>query len=65
MGLSLDARSRHGGGLVQRPEVDRYCTTLFQRLIRPVLAVSLSVTHFPAVHALATLTLKSAGTLTC
>lgn len=43
---------------------DRYRTTLFQKLIRPVPAVPLSITHFPAVHALATLTLKSAGTLT-
>lgn len=32
------------------------CTTLFQRLIRPVPAVPLSITHFPAVHALATYT---------
>ena len=53
------------GGLVQQSDVDRYYTTLFQRLIRPVPAVPLSITHFPAVHALATLTLKSAGTLTC
>jgi hypothetical protein len=52
------------GGLVQPLCVDRYSTTLFQKLIRPVLAVPLSITHFPAVHALATLTLKSAGTLT-
>lgn len=53
------------GGLVQQLVGDRYRTTLFQRLIRPVPAVPLSITHFPAVHALATLTLKSAGTLTC
>lgn len=53
------------GGLVQQLDADRYCTTLFQRLIRPVSAVPLRITHFPAVHAFATLTLKSAGTLTC
>lgn len=52
-------------GLVRPWDADRYCTTLFQRLIRPVPAVPLRITHFPAVHALATLTLKSAGTLTC
>lgn len=53
------------GGSVQQLAVDRYCTTLFQRLIRPIPAVPLGITHFPAVHALSTLTLKSAGTLTC
>lgn len=50
--------------VVQLLGVDRKHTTLFLRLIRPVPAVPLIITHFPAVHALATLTLKSAGTLT-
>lgn len=64
-GLGLAARRGMEGGLVQQLDADRYCTTLFQRLIRPVSAVPLRITHFPAVHAFATLTLKSAGTLTC
>lgn len=60
-GWGSGARRRRG----REGEGDGYCTTLFQRLIRPVPTVSLSITHFPAVHALATLTLKSAGPLTC
>lgn len=39
-GLGLAAR-RGAQGSVQQWDADRYCTTLFQRLIRPVPAVPL------------------------
>ena len=52
-----------GRGLVQQPDRDRYCTTLFQRLIRPVPAVPDGVAHFVQGDALTALALELVGPL--
>lgn len=55
-----------GKQLQQEQHVEgKYCTTFFQRLVRPVPAVSMWIAHFASVNALSTLTLKLAGTFTC
>lgn len=55
-----------GKQLQQEQHVEgKYCTTIFQRLVRPVPAVSMWIAHFASVNALSTLTLKLAGTFTC